>query len=130
MSRVIHFEIHASDPIELIPFYESLFGWSFTRFLPEVEYWTITTGPDSLPGINGGLVKRKGPAPLEIQAVNATVCTVQVESVENTLARNKELGGTVVLPRMPIPGIGWLAYIKDTDGNILGIMNLDPTTRN
>jgi predicted enzyme related to lactoylglutathione lyase len=53
-----------------------------------------------------------------------------VESVDNTLARNKELGGTVVLPRMPIPGIGWLAYIKDTDGNILGIMNLDPTARN
>ena len=127
MPRVIHFEIHATNPLELIPFYESLFGWTLTRFIPEVEYWTIVTGPDDQPGINGGLVKRQGPAPLEMQSVNGSVCTVQVESVDEILAKNAELGGSVALPKMPIPGIGWLAYIKDLDGNILGIMNPDPT---
>ena len=127
MPRVIHFEIHATNPPELISFYESLFGWTFTRFIPEVEYWTITTGPDDQPGINGGLVKRRGPSPLEMQSVSGSVCTVQVESVDSILARNEELGGTVALAKMPIPGIGWLAYIKDLDGNILGIMNPDPS---
>ena len=127
MPRVIHFEIHATNPLELIPFYESLFGWTLTRFMPEVEYWTIVTGPDDQPGINGGLVKRQGPAPVEMQSVNASVCTVQVDSVDSILAKNAELGGSVALPKMPIPGIGWLAYIKDLDGNILGIMNPDPT---
>ena len=127
MPRVIHFEIHATNPIELIPFYESLFGWTLTRFIPEVEYWTIVTGTDDQPGINGGLVKRQGPAPVEMQSVNGSVCTVQVESVDEILAKNAELGGSVALPKMPIPGIGWLAYIKDLDGNILGIMNPDPT---
>jgi predicted enzyme related to lactoylglutathione lyase len=127
MPRVIHFEIHATNPLVLIPFYESLFGWTFTRFIPEVEYWTITTGPDDQPGINGGLVKRQGPAPLEMQSVSGSVCTVQVDSVDSILAKNAELGGSVALPKMPIPGIGWLAYIKDLDGNILGIMNPDPS---
>jgi hypothetical protein len=127
MPRVIHFEIHATNPLVLIPFYESLFGWTFTRFIPEVEYWTIVTGPDDQPGINGGLVKRQGPAPVEMQSVNGSVCTVQVESVDQILTKNAELGGSVALPKMPIPGIGWLAYIKDLDGNILGIMNPDPT---
>ena len=127
MPRVIHFEIHATNPLELIPFYESLFGWTLTRFIPEVEYWTIVTGTDDQPGINGGLVKRQGPAPVEMQSVNGSVCTVQVESVDEILAKNAELGGSVALPKMPIPGIGWLAYIKDLDGNILGIMNPDPT---
>jgi hypothetical protein len=127
MPRVIHFEIHATNPLVLIPFYESLFGWTFTRFIPELEYWTITTGPDDQPGINGGLVKRQGPAPLEMQSVSGSVCTVQVDSVDSILAKNAELGGSVALPKMPIPGIGWLAYIKDLDGNILGIMNPDPS---
>lgn len=127
MPRVIHFEIHATNPLELIPFYESLFGWTLTRFIPELEYWTIVTGTDDQPGINGGLVKRQGPASVEMQSVNGSVCTVQVESVDETLAKNAELGGSVALPKMPIPGIGWLAYIKDLDGNILGIMNPDPT---
>ena len=127
MPRVIHFEIHATNPLELIPFYESLFGWTLTRFIPEVEYWTIVTGTDDQPGINGGLVKRQGPAPVEMQSVSGSVCTVQVESVDEILAKNAELGGSVALPKMPIPGIGWLAYIKDLDGNILGIMNPDPT---
>jgi predicted enzyme related to lactoylglutathione lyase len=127
MPRVIHFEIHATNPLELIPFYESLFGWTLTRFIPEVEYWTIVTGTDDQPGINGGLVKRQGPAPVEMQSVNGSVCTVQVESVDQILTKNAELGGSVALPKMPIPGIGWLAYIKDLDGNILGIMNPDPS---
>jgi len=127
MSRVVHFEIHATDPAVLMDYYQAMFGWQFVRFMPEVEYWSITTGPDDQPGINGGLVKRRGPAPVADQAVVSSVCTVQVASVDESLARNAELGGTVALPKMPIPGIGWLAYIKDLDGNIMGLMSPDPS---
>jgi hypothetical protein len=35
-------------------------------------------------------------------------------------------GGKVVLPTMPIPGVGWLAYCSDTEGNIFGMMQADP----
>ena len=88
MSRVVHFEIHATDPDVLMAYYQAMFGWQFTRFMPEVEYWSITTGPDEQAGINGGLVKRRGPSPLAEQAVNSCVCTVQVASVDVSLAKN------------------------------------------
>jgi predicted enzyme related to lactoylglutathione lyase len=57
--------------------------------------------------------------------VNAFICTVQVESVDETLATNAALGGVVALPKMPVPGVGWLAYVKDPDGNILGLLQAD-----
>jgi predicted enzyme related to lactoylglutathione lyase len=54
---------------------------------------------------------------------------VQVGSVDASLARGLELGASVALPKMPIPGVGWLAYMKDTEGNIFGITQPDAAAR-
>jgi uncharacterized protein len=124
MARVIHFEIHASEPEALIDFYTALLGWNFTK-QEAMDYWLIETGPADQPGINGGLVRRPVAGPAESQAVNAFICTVQVDSLDDTLATNAGLGGVVALPKMPVPGIGWLAYVKDPDGNILGLLQPD-----
>lgn len=124
MSRVVHFEIHAADPARLVEFYRKLFGWNFQQW-GQMDYWLITTGPDDKPGINGGLVLRRGPSPVEGQAINSFVCTIEVNSVDDTISMGVSLGGTVALPKMPIPTVGWLAYLKDTDGNIFGIMQRD-----
>lgn len=59
------------------------------------------------------------------QAVKAFVCTVQVDSVDDMLATNDRLGGLVALPKMSVPGVGWLAYVKDPDGNIVGLLQPD-----
>lgn len=126
MSRVTHFEIHASQPQPLIDFYTALMGWTFQKWPGPADYWLITTGPDAQPGINGGLVQRRGDRPTEMQAVNAYVCTAMVEALDDTVSRGVKLGGTVALPKMAIPGVGWLAYLKDPDGNILGLMQPDP----
>lgn len=128
MSRVVHFEIHAAEPTKLIEFYTSLFGWNFQQW-GQMDYWLITTGPDDKPGINGGLVLRRGPSPVEGQAVNSYVCTIEVSSVDDTVSQGVSLGGTVALPKMPIPTVGWLAYLKDTDGNIFGVMQRDPQAK-
>jgi hypothetical protein len=125
MSRVVHFEIHASEPRALISFYTSLFGWKFRQW-GDVEYWQIETGPSDQAGINGGLVPRRGVSSLEGQAVNAFVCTVQIASLDESFAKALALGATVASPKMPIPGIGWLAYVNDPDANILGLMQPDP----
>lgn len=132
MSRVVHFEIHASNPDAVIPFYKSLFGWSFSAWGPPGSYWLVRTAPDAEtghepPGIDGGLVQRRGAAPAEGQPVTAFVCTVSVDDVSATMTQANALGGSIALPRMPIPGVGWLGYIKDPDGNILGVMQNDPT---
>jgi predicted enzyme related to lactoylglutathione lyase len=130
MHRVVHFEIHASNPESLIPFYQQLFGWQFDAWGPPGYYWVIRTSPGegtAGAGIDGGLVPRRGPAAAEGQSVNAFVCTIDVESAANSLARAVELGGTVAVPLMPIPDVGWLVYAKDPDGNIFGMMQNDPS---
>jgi predicted enzyme related to lactoylglutathione lyase len=126
MPRIVHFEIHALDPERLAEFYRSLFGWKISKWDGPMEYWLIETGPKDEPGINGGLMRRQGGSPTDGQAVNAFVCTADVESLDDVLARLEGLGGRIALPRMAVPGIGWLAYVKDPDGNIMGAMQSDP----
>lgn len=53
------------------------------------------------------------------------VCTIEVESVDTILEKATAAGAKVALPKMPIPGMGRLAYLIDTEGNIFGIMNQD-----
>ena len=124
MARAVHFEIHASNPQLLIDFYSALFGWTFNKW-DGGEYWMIHTGLDDQPGINGGLMPRRGDVPQATAAVNAFVVTVDVDDVDDCVARARTAGGSVALPKMPVPGIGWLAYIKDPDGNTVGMMQTD-----
>jgi len=129
MPRPTHFEIQAADPARAIKFYESLFGWTFTKWDGPMPYWLINTGPADEPGINGGLHPRMGPTPVEGQAVIAFVCTVAVDNVDACTAQVAKSGGNVCVPKMPIPGIGWLAYGNDTEGNIFGMMQMDSAAK-
>ena len=126
-SRVIHFEVHAMNPARAIEFYQSVFGWQFQKWAGPMDYWVITTGPDSDKGINGGMVRRMGPSPTDGQAVNAYACTIEVPAIDEYVAKIVAAGGTIAVPKMAIPSIGWLAYFKDTEGNIVGVMQHDPT---
>lgn len=125
MSRITHFEIHASNPAALIDFYSQLLGWTFTKW-DFAEYWLVTTGPPDQPGINGGLLPRPNCSGQDSQWVNAYICTAQVDVLDETLAKALSMGAVLALPKMAIPSVGWLAYIKDPDGNILGLTQPDP----
>jgi uncharacterized protein len=129
VARVVHFEIHADQPERAIQFYSKVFGWQFTAWGGPMPYWLIKTGEQGQPGIDGGLVTRRGPGPSDGQAVNAYVCTVDVTSVDDYVARISANGGLIALAKMAVPGVGWLAYGKDTEGNIFGIMQRDPTAK-
>lgn len=128
MPRPIHFEIHAGDPQRAIGFYSKLFGWTFTQWGNE-QYWLVGTGEKSEPGIDGGLLPRRGDAPADMAAVNAFVCTVGVGDLDAMVRKLTDLGGKVALPKMPIPTVGWLAYGKDTEGNLFGMMQADPAAK-
>lgn len=127
MSRVVHFEAHAAEPERAIRFYKELFGWEFTKWAGPMDYWLIRTGPDDTPGINGGLVRRMGDGPVGGEPVIAYVCTVAVTSLDESLATALRLGAQLAVPKMPVPGVGWLAYARDTEGNVFGMMQHDPT---
>lgn len=128
MPRVVHFEIHADDPERAIRFYKELLGWEFTTWAGPLPYWMVVTGPDNTLGINGGLQKRQHPMSGN-DGVIAYVCTVDVDDLDTYVANGVKLGGAVALPKMPIPGIGWLAYLKDTEGNVFGLMQSDPSAK-
>ena len=59
-------------------------------------------------------------------AVNAYVCTTGVDNLDSMVDKAVAAGGTVAVPKMPIPTMGWLAYCKDTEGNLFGMMQMDP----
>jgi predicted enzyme related to lactoylglutathione lyase len=128
MPRPVHFEIHADNPERAITFYRTLFEWKFEKWGNE-PYWVVTTGAKGTPGIDGGLMQRRGPGPADMQPVNAFVCTVDVNDVDAYLKRSPELGGSIALPKMPVPTIGWLGYAKDTEGNLFGVIQFDPNAK-
>ena len=118
MPRPVHFEIPADNPERAIQFYSSIFGWKFSKWGGPMEYWLITTGGPEEPGINGGLLQRRDPN-------QPCVNTVTVASVDESLRAIEQAGGVCVLPKMAVPGVGWMAYCKDTEGHIFGIMQPD-----
>jgi predicted enzyme related to lactoylglutathione lyase len=124
MGRPVHFEIHATDPERSREFYEQVFGWAFQQW-GEQPYWMVFTGGDDKPGINGGMVPREGSAPATGAAVNAFVVTVDVTDLDETIEAALKLGGEVRVARMPVQGVGWLAYLADPDGNLFGVMQAD-----
>jgi predicted enzyme related to lactoylglutathione lyase len=117
MPRVVHFEIPADDPERAAGFYKEVFGWQFRRWDGPMDYWMVMTGDPSAPGIDGGMSRRQGGA--------AVTNTIDVPSVDEYCQKVADAGGAVVVAKTAIPGVGWLAYIKDTEGNVFGIMTSD-----
>jgi predicted enzyme related to lactoylglutathione lyase len=122
MPRPTHFEIPAENPEKAVEFYTKVFGWEFTKWDGPMEYWLITTGESSEPGINGGLMPRRDPA-------QPCVNTVGVRDLDKTVETVLKSGGSMAVPKMPVPGIGWLAYCKDLDGHIFGVMQDDRSAK-
>jgi predicted enzyme related to lactoylglutathione lyase len=129
MARVVHFEIHAENPERALTFYTTVFDWEITKWAGPVDYWLIKTGDPTTPGIDGGLLRRHGPAPSDMQPVTSYVCTVDVPSVDATSVAATANGGLIVVPKMAVPGVGWLVYFKDPEGNIFGAMQRDAAAK-
>jgi predicted enzyme related to lactoylglutathione lyase len=122
MPRPVHFEIPAANPERAMQFYTNVFGWKFNKWNGPIDYWVISTGQPGEPGIDGGLMPRRDPN-------QPCVNTIGVAHLDQSLAAIEQNGGTCVVPKMPIPGVGWLAYCKDVDGHIFGIMQPDTSVK-
>jgi predicted enzyme related to lactoylglutathione lyase len=122
MSRVVHFELPVDNLERAQKFYSDVFGWKITKWQGPMDYWMVTSGPDSQPGINGALTRRSEMNP-------ATSNTIGVESVDKAIEAVTKAGGKILMPKSPIPGIGWFTYCADTEGNIFGLMQPDANAR-
>ena len=121
MPRVIHFEILADDPQRAIEFYTKVFGWGIKKWEGPMDYWLVNTGPENQPGIHGGIMNRQHPA--------SCINTIDVPSVDDFAAKIKKQGGKILGKKMPIPGVGWHMYCRDTEGNIIGILQMDKSVK-
>jgi predicted enzyme related to lactoylglutathione lyase len=119
MPRVIHFELCADDPERAVQFYQKVFGWKINKWEGPQDYWLVSTGDPSAPGIDGAIMRRDPSMP-------GVINTLDVVALDDALAMVTSSGGTVVAPRMTIPGVGYFAYCQDTEGNTFGMMQNDP----
>ena len=120
MPRPSHFELQAQEPERAIAFYRDLFGWNFEPFGPPGAYWLIKTG-DEEPGIDGGLMPRRGPAPSGDEPMTAAVLACTIDDVDSYVKRAVAAGGAIAVPKQEIEGAGSVAYVKDTEGNVVGL---------
>ena len=127
---VVHFEIYADDIDKLGEFYKGMFGWGVDSVpgMPDYRFVkTVATDERGMPtspgGINGGLMKRPMPD------VKFWINYVNVESVEQSLAKAQQLGATVSRPKSAVPGMGWFAILSDPQGNPFGLWQTDPNAK-
>ncbi len=126
MDSVVHFEIPADQVERAKTFYSKAFGWMLNT-MPEMDYTIVTTtasdknGIPTAPGaINGGMGKRRNP-------LKSVVVTIGVKDIDASLEKIKQLGGKAVGKKMPVGDMGFSAYFKDTEGNVIGLWQSAPS---
>lgn len=122
--RIVHFELPYDDGERARAFYGELFGWNLQSY-PGMEYTMVTTGPSGDQGptepgfINGGMGPRAS-------AGEGPRVVIDVADIDSTLKAIEEKGGSVALPKQPVGEMGFTAYFKDTEGNIVGLWETAP----
>lgn len=118
--RVVHFELPFEDKERAKRFYSTVFRWELEE-MPGFEYVFGSTGPageDGMPSepgfIGGGMTTRGG--------VNTTtVIVIDSADIDADLVRVEANGGEVVEPRSAVGDMGFAAYFKDPEGNVVGL---------
>ena len=123
MPTIVHFDIGSEDPERARRFYEALFGWRMESPPGMNDYYLIETrDSDGNPGVGGGLGKRGDPG----QRITSYI---GVSSIDEYVAKVEQLGGKVVMPRMAVPGWGYLAICFDTEDNMFGLWQEDRSAK-
>jgi predicted enzyme related to lactoylglutathione lyase len=128
MPTIVHFEIPADDVERSKKFYSNLFGWKIEKWPGstgggDIEYWTITTTDDKgNKALGGGMMKRQGPN-------QPIINYIDVKSVDEYSYKVQQLGGKVHVPKMAVPGMGYLAICLDTENNAFGIWETNESAK-
>ncbi|MFO0839474.1 MAG: VOC family protein [Phycisphaerae bacterium] len=114
---VVHFEIGCQNIQTTRQFYGNLFGWEYMPGAPNMAMIGNLGpfAPNKTEGI-GGHLNSLGHPPHQYVTVY-----VQVEDIEATLEKAAKLGGSTLVPKQEVPGMGWFAWFKDPEGNCLGL---------
>jgi len=133
-AQLAHFAINAEDLDEARRFYEAVFGWSFRAWGPP-GFFQIDVGSEqgvpvgrqdngASPRVGAALQARR-----ELLPGARTVgfeCTFAVPDVDATARAIVDHGGTILMERTTITGVGHLVWFADPAGNVVGAMTYDP----
>ena len=122
MGRVSHFEITADDPERAAAFYRKAFGWEINDWGGPFKYLLAGTGPKDQVGIDGAIMDRN-------DTKQAAILTMSVDTWEEGARAVSQAGGTLLMDKTPVPGQGYFAYCRDTEGNVFGIFQADPAAK-
>jgi predicted enzyme related to lactoylglutathione lyase len=118
--RVVHFEIPFQDGDRAQRFYKDAFDWQL-QSMPGMGYVLVSTGPSGDSGptepgfINGGMLSRSA------SPSSGPLVVVEVDGIDDALRRIGEIGGETVVGKQPVGDMGFSAYVKDTEGNVVGL---------
>jgi predicted enzyme related to lactoylglutathione lyase len=113
--QMVHVEIPAGDTAKAREFWGSLFGWEWQTFEGPTEYHMTRFSETT-----GGAIY--APDPPDKRGARVYF---DVDDINASSARVNELGGDAG-EVMPVPGMGWFALCKDTEGNEFGLWQNDP----
>jgi predicted enzyme related to lactoylglutathione lyase len=108
---ITHIDIPVTDNERAKAFYEAVFGWQIAE-VPGYEGYPMWQAPNKISG--GGLAPRS-------DGFTQPRSYVEVDSIDDALARATEKGGKVVMERQPISETSWWAVFEDPDGNHIGL---------
>ena len=108
---ITHVDIPADDIERAKGFYSGVFGWQIAE-MPGYEGYPMWQAPNKVSG--GGIAKRAEP-------LTTIRSYVEVDSIDDAIAKAQELGGRTITPKAPISPTSWYAVIADTEGNQVGL---------
>ena len=112
---LVHFELVAGDTKRAMDFWSGLFGWSFQGWGDDAPMEYNMTEAGGGPG--GAIYPAEGDE-------RQPIVYFDTEDIDADVAKIKELGGQAEA-KMPIPGVGWFARAKDTEGNPFSLFQSD-----
>jgi len=120
--RPVHFEIHAADPERCASFYRDVFGWEIER-IQAFEYWLVRTGEGRARD------RRRDPAP-DGREPGSRRAHARGRFGADRAGERRRRGDREDprcrrhrgAPEAQHPGIGLLAYWKDTESNLFGVL--------
>ena len=130
MPRPIHFEIQAADPKRAIAFYSALFGWVVQQMGRSTGLLADQDGREGTRWASMAACSRDEDR-RRCRCRRSMPMSAPIRRRQSRCHVEKvgELGTMVVVPKMAVPGVGWLAYATDTEGNIFGMLQPDAAAK-
>ncbi len=116
------FEIYVQDLDRAKGFYEKTFGLKLQKLESpgaDLEMWAFPMLPER-PGCPGALVKMAG----KDSGPGGTILYFSCVDCSAEAARAAQSGGQIQRPKFPIGQYGFIAFVSDTEGNLIGLHSM------